>query len=280
MKTLYLDCSMGAAGDMLTAALIELHPDPQHVINTLNTMHLADTHAHIDRLTKKGVTGTHFAVHVHGTEEHSHDLPGHTHDHTHKEPKEYGDKEHMHAEDCAHHHDGQPPAHHHHHANMHYIEHTVEALQLPEPVKKDVIGVYGLIAEAESRAHNTTVSQVHFHEVGSKDAVMDIAAFSLLINELAPEQIVATPICTGYGHVHCAHGILPVPAPATAYLLEGLPNYAGKIEGELCTPTGAALLRHFANKFETMPSFDGKQIGYGMGMKEFEKVNCVKAVII
>ena len=144
-------------------------------------------------------------------------------------------------------------------------------------VKDQALAVYKLIAEAESHAHGVPVGYVHFHEVGAMDAVADVVSFCLLMEELAPEQVVVSPVHVGSGQVRCAHGILPVPAPATAHILQGVPVYGGAVRGELCTPTGAALLRHFATSFGPMPVMTVTATGYGMGKKDFEWANCVRA---
>ena len=141
------------------------------------------------------------------------------------------------------------------------------------------MAVYGLIAEAESHAHGVPVTEIHFHEVGTMDAVADITAVCLLMNKIAPDQVIVSPVHVGSGHVHCAHGILPVPAPATAYILNGVPMYGGAVKGELCTPTGAALLKHFATRFGDMPVMRTEAIGYGMGKKDFEQANCIRAML-
>ena len=157
------------------------------------------------------------------------------------------------------------------------IEHIVRGhLDLPKTVADDVMAVYARIAAAESRVHGVEVSQIHFHEVGTMDAIADIAAVCLLMHRIAPDEVVVSPIRVGFGQVRCAHGLLPVPAPATALLLEGAPVYAGEIRGEMCTPTGAALLTHFADRFADMPPMRVQSIGYGMGKKDFEAANCVR----
>jgi hypothetical protein len=194
-----------------------------------------------------------------GMHEHSH---SHDHDHDHD-----------------HHHDHDHAHTHHHHSDMHEIEHIISDLHLPQKVQNDVLAVYGLIAEAESHAHGVPVTEIHFHEVGTMDAVADITAVCLLMNELSPDEVVVSPIHVGSGHVRCAHGILPVPAPATAYILKDVPIYGGGIKGELCTPTGAALLKHFATRFGDMPVMKTQAIGYGMGKKDFQTANCVRAML-
>ena len=242
MKTLYLDCSMGAAGDMLTAALLELLPEPDKFVEKLNGLGIPEVQFVKETAVKCGITGTHVSVKVHGVEE---------------------DEE----------------MHHHHHSSLHDIKHIISHLHLPKKTEEDVLAVYKLIAEAESHAHGVPVSEIHFHEVGTMDAVADITTVCLLMNELAAEKVVVSPVHVGSGQVHCAHGILPVPAPATAHILRDVPIYGGKIKGELCTPTGAALLKHFANEFGEMPTMKTQAIGYGMGKKDFEAANCVRAML-
>lgn len=159
------------------------------------------------------------------------------------------------------------------------IEAIIDGLNVPDRVKADAKAVYALIAEAESHAHNQPVAEIHFHEVGTMDAVADVTAVCLAMAELDADKVVVSPIHVGTGHVHCAHGILPVPAPATAYILQGLPIYGGKIQGELCTPTGAALLKHFGTEFGDMPVMRVEKTGYGMGKKDFPAANCVRVML-
>jgi len=264
MKTLYLDCGMGAAGDMLTAALAELLPDPDAFVRELNSLGIPGVRFTREPSVKCGITGTHISVTVHGEEEESLDHHTHGHDHHHED----------------HHHDGHHDGHHHHHSSLHDIEHIVCGhLLLPERVKKDVMAVYGLIAEAESHAHGVPVTDIHFHEVGTMDAIADITAVCLLMDRLSPDEIVVSPVHVGSGQVRCAHGVLPVPAPATAYILKDVPIYGGAVKGELCTPTGAALLKHFAARFGDMPVMKVQAVGYGMGKKDFEAANCIRAML-
>ena len=246
MRTLYLDCGMGAAGDMLTAALLELLPDPDGFLAELNAVGIPGVVTTRQSAVKCGIAGTHVTVTVDGAEE--------------------GDDHHGH--------------HHHHHSHPADIEALVrEQLHLPEQVRADVLAVFGLLAEAESHVHGVPVTDIHFHEVGTMDALADITAVCMLMRRIAPDRVAASPVHTGYGTVHCAHGILPVPAPATAWLLQGIPACGGEIEGELCTPTGAALLKYFVNDFGPMPVMKTRAIGYGMGKKDFPAANCIRAML-
>ena len=275
MRTLYLDCGMGAAGDMLTGALLELLPDKEAFLTELNALGIPGVKIKREPSVKCGITGTHISVTVNGEEEESHD---HHHDHEHHHSHEHvHDHEHHHSHEHTHeHHDHE----HHHHTGMHEIEHLVMGhFHLPEKVKKDIRAVYELIAEAESHAHGVPVTEIHFHEVGTMDAVADITAVCLLMDHLSVDEVVVSPVHVGSGQVKCAHGILPVPAPATAYILKDVPIYGGSIKGELCTPTGAALLKHFAARFGNMPVMKVQAVGYGMGKKDFEAANCVRAML-
>ena len=244
---------MGAAGDMLTGALLELHPHPEEFVQRMNGLHIPGVEFSAQPAVKCGITGTHVSVTVHGEEEESHDHP-HGHDHLH----DHG---------------------HHHHAGMGDIRHILSHLDIPQQVRQDAQAVYQLIAQAESHAHGRPVEEIHFHEVGTLDAVTDVVAVCWLIHDLAPQRILASPVHVGSGQVRCAHGILPVPAPATAHILQGVPTYGGAVQGELCTPTGAALLKHFVQGFGPSPVMRVEKIGYGMGKKDFEAANCVRAML-
>lgn len=287
MKTLYLECNMGAAGDMLTAALLELHPDPQGFVERMNRLGLPGVVFAAQPAVKCGITGTQVSVTVGGEEEESHDVPLHSHVHetTQDEAHPGHAHDHVHGHDHEHTHDhehshGHEHGHgHHHHAGMGDIRHILSHLDIPQPVRQDAEAVYQLIAQAESHAHGRPVEEIHFHEVGTLDAVTDVVAVCWLLHDLAPEQIVASPVHVGCGQVRCAHGILPVPAPATAYILQGVPTYGGSVQGELCTPTGAALLKHFVQRFGSSPVMRVEKTGYGMGKKDFEAANCVRAML-
>lgn len=280
MKTLYLDCGMGAAGDMLTAALTELLPDPDGFVEELNALGIPGVHIEKETSVKCGITGTHMTVRVHGAEEQEGHDHYYDHDHLDHDHHDHRHLDHDHHDHDHHgHHDHLDHPGGHHHSSMHDIEHIIGHLSLSEKVRGDVLAVYSLIAEAESHAHGVPVTEIHFHEVGTMDAIADITAVCLLMERIAPDEVVVSPVHVGSGQVRCAHGILPVPAPATAFILRDVPIYGGSIRSELCTPTGAALLRHFATRFGDMPVMRPLAVGYGMGKKDFEAANCVRAIL-
>ena len=270
MKTLYLDCGMGAAGDMLTAALLELLPNGDEFLSELNGLNIPGVAFLREPSVKCGIHGTHIAVKVNGEEE-----TERAHDHSHEHGHEHSNS---HEHECKHEH-SHDSAHIHHHNGMHEIEHIIENLPISAKVKSHVLAVYSLIAEAESYVHDVPVTNVHFHEVGTMDAIADITAVCMLMDRLSPKEVIVSPVHVGSGYVQCAHGILPVPAPATAYILRDVPIYGGRIKSELCTPTGAALLKHFATKFGDMPVMKTEAIGYGMGKKDFPIANCIRALL-
>mgnify|MGYP000971015477 FL=1 len=259
MKTLYIECNMGAAGDMLMAALLELLPDPDAFIDKMNSLGIPGVRLEKKTSVKCGITGTHVSVYVGDSEEESYDIsPGHVHGLSHNQDI------HSHTH------------HEHYHADFEEIQRLLYSLPVPDKVKEDAIAVYSLIGSAEAEVHGKPVENIHFHEVGTMDAVADVVGVCMLIDILSPRKIIVSPVHTGSGQVRCAHGILPVPAPATAYILRGEPTYGGEIQGELCTPTGAALLRHFADEFGSRPVMVTDTIGYGMGNKDFSIANCVR----
>ena len=219
MTTLYLECAMGAAGDMLMSALYELYSEKEQFLSDMNRL-IPGVTVTAEQAVRQGIAGTHMRVRIHEQEEGE---PGEVHSHG-----------------------GTPHAHRSVHRSLADIYDRIDAFALPRSVLEQAKAVYGLLAQAESRAHGTPVTEVHFHEVGALDAIVDITGVCYLLQLLAPDRVVVSPIHVGSGTVRTAHGILPVPAPATACLLEGMPVYSRYIDGELCTPTGAALLKTVA----------------------------------
>lgn len=239
---LYLECNMGAAGDMLSAALYELlSEEKKNEFREIMNQKELGIRVEPEVAEKCGVQGTYMKVEIHGEEELSHE--------------------------------------HHHHASLQDVYHMIEHYSVEDAVKVQAKAVYEKIAEAESHAHGKKVEEIHFHEVGMKDAIADVMQVCWAVAQLAPEKVIVSPINVGYGTVKCAHGILPVPAPATAHLLQGAPIYQGQIEGEMCTPTGAALLQTMHTEFGRMPMMKVRKTGYGMGKKDFPVANCVRAML-
>ena len=252
---------MGAAGDMLAGALVSLlsKEEQESFIKMINNIGVDGVKVSLSDDAKCGIVGKHFKVEIDGVEEHSHDV--HEREHHHEHEQEHG-----------HHHE------HHHHGKGPFpkeLEAVAEKLDCPNDIQK----VYELLAEAEAKVHGKDVSEIHFHEVGMKDALIDIASVVYLMNKLKVDKVVVSPVNVGFGKVKCAHGILPVPAPATAELVKGIPTYAGRFEGELLTPTGAALLKYYADEFSYQPLMNVIKCGYGTGNKNFESANVVKAVL-
>lgn len=246
MKAVYFECSMGAAGDMLCAALLDTLDTPDAFVEEFNALGLANVKMLLEHSEKRGVKGRHVRILIGDREEHEH--------------SHVGGKE-------------------HHHRGLREVMDVISALPLTPRVGDDALAVYEAIARAEAHVHGESVGEVHFHEVGALDAIADVVAFSMLVSRIAPDAIYSSPIHVGSGTVTCAHGILPVPAPATARLLAGIPTYGGEIRGELCTPTGAALLRHFVASFGESPPMTVSKTGCGMGTKDFQVANCVRATV-
>ena len=250
MRTLYIDCGMGVAGDMLTGALLDLLDEEGQAafLREINAALAGKAVVTAEPDVKCGVRGLHVHVTMNGEEE------GHEH----------------------HHHEGE---HHHHHNGIREIRALIDAMPLPENVRFHAREVFDSIAAAEALVHGQALEHIHFHEVGTLDAVADVAGVCLLMEKLKPEQVIASPINVGGGTVKCAHGILPVPAPATEILLRGRPWYEGEIKTELCTPTGAALVGHFADRFDNAPILRVEKCGYGMGTKSFDRLNAVRVLL-
>ena len=245
MRTIYLDCGMGAAGDMLTAALLALLEEQEQArfLEEINTALGGRAVVSCAPDVKCGVQGLHVSVVINGDEE------------------------------------GEELKHHHHHTSIGEIRDFLRAAPVSESVRADALAVFDSIAAAEAAVHGKEMENIHFHEVGSIDAVADVLGVCLLMEKLAPEAVLASPVNVGGGTVKCAHGVLPVPAPATERLLRGIPWYEGEIKTELCTPTGAALLRHFAQRFADQPGMRVEKTGYGTGKKDFGRLNAVRALL-
>lgn len=259
MKTLYIECNMGASGDMLMGALLEIYGDRQKFTDIMNGLGIEGVKIKADDDIKCGIKGTKVRIYINGEEE------GMSDHHEHHDHYDHHD-----------HHDHDHHDHDHHHASYKNILNIIDELNIPDKVKTDAKKIYKIIGEAESYVHGTDIENIHFHEVGTLDAVADVIGNCLLMNMINPERVVVSSINTGSGTVRCAHGILPVPAPAVSKILEGVPIYAGDIESELCTPTGAAILKYYSDEFSKMPVMVCEKTGIGTGTKSFDTANCVR----
>ena len=269
-KILYLECKTGAAGDMLMGALYSLLTEEQKVLFLEKLNAISEEVCVIPQeICKQGIGGIHMKVEINGTEEGTE--AHHHHEHNHHE-EEHG---HTHDHDHAHSH-----AHgHHSHTSVAAILEQISKLDMSDTVKKDAEEIYREIAAAESKVHQTDMEQIHFHEVGSVDALIDVVGSCLALELLGVDEVQASPVCLGNGTVRCAHGILPVPAPATAEIIKGMPVYCSSFDGELLTPTGAAILKYFVETYTKEMHMEIEEIGYGFGTKDFAQLSCVRAFL-
>ena len=271
MNILYLECKMGIAGDMFASSLLGLFDDKDRIVDELNAMGVPKVRYQHTRSEKCGIMGDHISVFIDGKEEESLDVRAgnYEHEHTHVHSHSSDDLPEVHDDNLV-----------HSHNSLYHIEEIIEELNITREIKSDIREIYQLIAQAESEVHGVNISEIHLHEVGNLDAIADIAAVCYMMHEIDPDKVIVSPINVGSGQVKTSHGILPVPAPATANLLKGIPSYTSdRIEGELCTPTGAALIKYFAFDFGPQPIMAVDKIGYGMGKKDFPQANCVRALL-
>lgn len=276
-KVLYLECKTGAAGDMLMGALYSLLTEEQKA-EFLEKMNQIREEVQVipQEECKQGIGGIHMKVEINGTEEgakeHHHHEDGHDH-HDHEHTHEHIHGEHTHTHEHTHAHG------HHSHTSVATILEQISKLDFSDQVKKHAEGIYREIAAAESKVHRMDMDQIHFHEVGSVDALIDVAGSCLAIEMLGVDEVQASPVCVGNGTVRCAHGVLPVPAPATAEIIKGMPVYCSSFDGELLTPTGAAILKYFVETYTKEMHMEIEEIGYGFGTKDFAQLSCVRAFL-
>lgn len=292
MKTLYLDIFSGISGDMFIGALLDVGVDFHQLEHELRKLNLGGYHLHTSRQQRSQVAGTKFDVHVEECDEHCHehehcdhvhDVHGHPcdhqHGHEHQHSHEHG-HEHAHSHDHGH-------AHSHEHDHDHErtftsIEQIIRASALSDWVKEKSIGVFRRVAVAEGKIHGKPPEQVHFHEVGAVDSIVDIVGACIGIELLGKPRVLAAPVVEGTGWVKCAHGRFPVPTPATLEILgaRGIPVAQCEEPHELVTPTGAALLAELVESFGPMRGLTASRIGYGLGMRENKtRPNVLRAIL-
>ncbi|MEI6077127.1 MAG: nickel pincer cofactor biosynthesis protein LarC [Verrucomicrobiota bacterium] len=263
MKTLYLDIFSGIAGDMFVAALLDLGLDQAKFERELKKLPLDGYHLHIERGEKSAIIGVQFRVHLAHT--HGHQEPAHEHGHHHGH--HHGDQEHKH------HHDHLQEVHHHEvedQRNFSEIKKLIISSKLSSWVKQKSIAVFQRIADAEGKIHGLPPNEVHFHEVGAVDSIVDIVGAAIALELLGKPRVCASPVVEGTGWVRCAHGQFPVPAPATLAILGArkIPVSQCEEPHELVTPTGAAVLAEFAESFGPMENLVAEKIGFGLGTRD------------
>ncbi|MCE5287094.1 MAG: DUF111 family protein [Pelosinus sp.] len=264
MKILYYDCFAGISGDMNLAALLDLGVDEAYVRQELSKLNLDDEYdLKIMRANKKGISGTRVDVELKHVHKHE---AGHQHDHTSPHGSHETETEHTHT-------------HHHEHRNLQDIESIISSSSLSDMVKKISLDIFMKVAEAEAKVHGKPLNEVHFHEVGAVDSIVDIVAAAVCLDYLKVDKIMASTIQLGGGFVKCAHGIIPVPAPATTQILLGIPVKTGIVPFETTTPTGAAILAANVEAFTDTMNFSIEKIGYGIGHRELEIPNVLRVYL-
>lgn len=275
-RILYLDAFAGVSGDMFVGALLDVGIDLEAVRRDVACLNLEGFEIRATKVTRQGLMGTKFDVldpttgrNVDNVADHEH---GHGHGHHHE-----GDRHKQ-----GHHHHNSSNRHEprkHEHRGLSEIRRIIGERNLSQEVAADAIAVFEILGRAEAAVHGVEIEEVHFHEVGALDTIVDIIAAVSALHHLGVDEVVCSPIHVGSGTVQCAHGVLPVPAPATLEILKGIPIYATDVQGELATPTGAALLKHFCNRFGPMPHLLVEAIGYGAGTRNFGIPNLLRATV-
>ena len=286
MRTLFIDPFAGVAGDMFVGAILDLGVINEEFWTVVNDLDFPGVSLREKKVLKAGISSTKFCVETEqgrALEPHADDMHAHSNSHGHHHHHGHGHTD-DHGHDHNHHHNADEtsalPAHHHHHRSYKEVVHLIDHLDFDETAKEYAKSVFKLIGEAEAEIHGKTLESIHFHEVGAWDAIADISCACIAMNLLKAEQVICRPIALGGGTVKAAHGIMPVPAPATALLLKGLPSFGGPAQRELTTPTGAALLKFFVDKFDENYTGVINEIGYGAGNLEFKThANALKVTL-
>ena len=275
MKILYLDCFAGISGDMTLGAFIDLGVSKEKLKTELEKLNLDGYRLEISKKSKNGIMATDVDVvltntHSHEEHCHNHNHEEHTHDHNHT---------HLHEE---HHHDHNHTHEEHHHRSYKDIKDIILNSDLDDKVKKLSIDIFENVAIAEAKIHGKTIDEVHFHEVGAIDSIVDIVGASICINEIHVDKIISSPIVTGSGLVKCDHGVIPVPAPATLEIIKNnnVVMTTGNFKKEMVTPTGAAIVATIASEYGEIPQGTPLRIGYGSGKRDMDVANVLRLIII
>ena len=265
MKTLYFDCSSGISGNMVLGALTEIIGDENYLLNELKKLNVDGYKIEISKKVKNGITGTHVNVIL---ENEGNNNEHHSHEHEDENKVNHDNKnEHQH--------------HHHEHRNLEDINKIIDNSTLEEKVKEMAKRIFMRVAKAESKVHNKPIEEVHFHEVGAIDSIIDIVGTSILINKINPDKIISSIVNDGYGFIECAHGIISVPVPATSeiFAASNVKFRQIDVDTELVTPTGAAIIAELAEEFTVLPAMTTEKIGWGAGTKELKIPNVLKVYL-
>ena len=268
-KTLYLECFSGISGDMTVAALIDLGVDHSYLLNALDSLNLKGYEVKISRVNKSGIDACDFNVVLDKAHEnHDHDMEylhgagqhGHHHDHEHEHGHE----------------------HPHEHRNLESIQAIINSSGLSRQAKVTALKIFQVIAEAEAKAHNKPLNEVHFHEVGAIDSIVDIAALAVCLDALKIKNVIVSELYEGQGTVRCQHGVLPIPVPAVANIISAyeLPMHIMNIHGEFVTPTGAAIAAALRTDRQLPEHFRILKTGIGAGKREYERASILRAMLI
>ena len=265
MKTLYFDCSSGISGNMTLAALTEIIEDEKYLVEELKKLNIDGYKIDISKKVKNGITGTHVDVILEHQHEHSHVLDEHMHEEeNHIHHHEHGEEHHGH--------------HHHEHRNLQDVCKIIDNSSIDEASKELAKRIFMRVAKAESKVNNKPLEEVHFHEVGAIDSIIDIVGTAILINKIHPDKIISSVVNDGYGFIECAHGRMAVPVPATSEIFANSDVEFRQIDidTELVTPTGAAIIAELSSEFTTLPAMKIEKIGWGAGTKDLKIPNVLK----
>lgn len=267
MTVLYYDCFAGISGDMNLGALVDLGVDQNYLINTLNKLSIRDEFKlEVNKKQKMGIEGTKVDVILDNKHEHKHE---HQHEHKH-------DHEHQHEHKDEHKHQHE---HNHEHRNLESIRKIINEATFNDNIKKISLNMFMEVAKAEAKVHGKSIEEVHFHEVGAVDSIVDIVGAAICLDYLKVDKVMASTVELGGGFVRCAHGTIPVPAPATVEILKNVPVHIGKVDFETTTPTGAAILKSTVSEFSDNIDLNIIKTGYGLGTKDFNIPNVVRVFL-
>ena len=279
MKTLYFDCSSGISGNMTLAALTEIIGDEKYLVEELKKLHVDGYTIDISKKIKNGITGTHVDVilehqheqfNAHEEHDHHHEHEEYSHEHDNKNHHKH-EEEHYHEKDHEHY-------HHHEHRNLHDVCKIIDNSDINKESKELAKRIFMRVAKAESKVHNKPLDEVHFHEVGAIDSIVDIVGTAILINKIHPDKIISSVVNDGQGFIECAHGTMAVPVPATSEIFANSDVKFRQIDidTELVTPTGAAIIAELSSEFTTLPAMKIQKIGWGAGTKDLKIPNVLK----